>query len=314
MKNGFLALCVILTLTSCSLFRSLSSDDKPVAVNNPPPTNEKGETHDVPKRRVLVLKVFNLSAYGGEELANKAYVDARNTILSMEDTVAVKEEEVADPDAFFSQNQTLDRGKVMTWARAHNVAAVLYGQIEDVQMRESGDEEGLFRARSYAVNATVRFFLFDVATDRQLLGSAASAEATEEHTEFLGERSPQSFETDRSKGAVAKAMDKAFANLPAEMKKISWMGRIAKVDLHRYYINAGVQSGLAVGQLLKVYGEGLSVTDPQTGTFLGVAPGRFKGILKIIEHFGDNGAVAVVHSGAGFKEQDRVEVYSPPQK
>jgi hypothetical protein len=43
-----------------------------------------------------------------------------------------------------------------------------------------------------------------------------------------------------------------------------------------------------------------------------MAPGRFKGFLKVVDFFGEDGAIAIVHSGAGFQEKDRVEAYFPP--
>ena len=75
---------------------------------------------------------------------------------------------------------------------------------------------------------------------------------------------------------------------------------------------AGEMSGISRGQLLKVFGDGEPVTDLASQQFLGMAPGRFKGILKVVDYFGMDGAIAVIHSGAGFKEKDRVEIYSPP--
>jgi hypothetical protein len=44
-----------------------------------------------------------------------------------------------------------------------------------------------------------------------------------------------------------------------------------------------------------------------------VAPGPFKGILKVVDYFGGDGAVAVIHSGAGFRERDRVEMLAAPE-
>jgi hypothetical protein len=34
-----------------------------------------------------------------------------------------------------------------------------------------------------------------------------------------------------------------------------------------------------------------------------------KGSLEVISYFGQDGAIAVIHSGSGFKENDRIEMY-----
>ncbi len=301
----FAVLCLV--CVSCSLFRPNADDTAATAVQA-----QADAASAVVKKKILVLKFLNHSAYGGEELAAKATADTRNAVLAVTDTVLVPEGEGPPdegPDAL-----DYNRKSVEEWARAHGVAGIVLGAIEDLQIQESGEDVGLFRARYHTVNATVRVQLIEVGSDRELMSEQSSAEVMEEHTEFLGGRSPESYDAERGKGAVSKALTRSLASLPAQVRKIAWVGRIAKVDLHRYYINAGEESGLTLGQLLKVYGEGVPVIDPKSGTFLGTARGRFKGLLKVIDHFGGDGAVATLHSGGGFREQDRVEIFSPPQK
>jgi hypothetical protein len=77
----------------------------------------------------------------------------------------------------------------------------------------------------------------------------------------------------------------------------------------RVYVNAGRLSGLQVGDILKVTEEGDDVYDPDTGRFIGTAPGRLKGTIEVVSYFGKDGAIAVIHSGSGFQENDRVELY-----
>jgi hypothetical protein len=81
------------------------------------------------------------------------------------------------------------------------------------------------------------------------------------------------------------------------------------VSGERVFINAGRLSGLQVGDILKVTEEGDDVYDPENGRFIGTAPGRLKGTIEVVSYFGRDGAIAVVHSGSGFQENDRVELY-----
>ena len=71
----------------------------------------------------------------------------------------------------------------------------------------------------------------------------------------------------------------------------------------------GVRFFVRVGDLLKVIDTGSEIYDPEIGYHLGRVAGKTKGTLEIISYFGNDGAISVVHSGAGFKESDRVEVY-----
>ncbi len=95
----------------------------------------------------------------------------------------------------------------------------------------------------------------------------------------------------------------------ASLDKVSWEGRIAAINGDRIYLNVGRVSGLQVGDLLKVTEDGDDVYDPESGSHIGRVPGRLKGTLEVISYFGNDGAIAVIHSGSGFKENDKVELY-----
>ena len=127
---------------------------------------------------------------------------------------------------------------------------------------------------------------------------------------YTTEREPLSYDADNAKNAAARALDKPLKELDQHLARLGWSGRIAKIDFQRYYINAGEVSGLSRGQLLKVYGEGPPIFDPESNIFIGKAPGTFKGVLRIIDFFGRDGAVAVLHSGGNFKEKDRIEAFN----
>ncbi len=77
----------------------------------------------------------------------------------------------------------------------------------------------------------------------------------------------------------------------------------------RIFLNVGRISGLQIGDILKVSEEGDEIFDPQTGNYVGKAPGRLKGTLEVVSYFGQDGAISIIHSGAGFRENDRVELY-----
>ena len=275
---------------------------------------EKAKGEEILTKRILVLTFTNKTPYGGRELAEYAASSIRSEITKVSDEyVIVNEEDIEGAEDFISLNGTYNYRRIFERARAHGVSAIVTGAIEDLSIQDRGDEVGIFQTRYHTANAQVRLNLFDAGTEKTLMSKVANAEVTEEHTRFFKtERSPDSVDSDRSQGAVSKALEKLYSGFLQHAKKIAWVGRIAKIDLHRYYINAGEASGISRGQLLKVFGEGEAVTDQSSKRFLGMAPGRFKGILKVVDYFGLDGAIAVIHSGAGFRETDRVEIYSPP--
>jgi hypothetical protein len=264
------------------------------------------------KKRILVLSFKSRLGWGSQALLQRAKADARNKIAAAPDTLAVDERDVELPENLKKFETESDREALFAWARSKGISGVLSGSIEDLGVSETGDDIGLFRARKYQTTAKVRVELYDTTLGNRVLDKLATASVEEERTEILNDRSPASAEEDWGKEAVAAAVDRSLGGVGSYLGRIAWVGKIAKVEPPRLYINGGEASGLTRGQLLRVFSEGVPVMDPKSGTSLGLAPGRFKGLIKVVDLFGADAAVAVVHSGAGFKEQDPVEVYTPP--
>ncbi len=265
------------------------------------------------KKRLLILTFSNKAMHGGKELSEFAAQEVKSEVSKNAEYVIVPEEEIDGYEGFLTETGNYNYQFIFEKARAHGISAIVTGTIEDLRIQEKGDEVGLFQTRYHTVDAVVRLNLYDAGTEHNLMSKSATAQVTEEHTRFFSSnRSPDSYDSNRGRGAVTKALDKLYSSFMNQAKRIAWVGRIAKIDLHRYYINAGEMSGITRGQLLKVFGDGYPIKDYQTGSMLGMAPGRFKGILKVVDYFGQDGAIAIIHSGASFKEKDRVEIYSPP--
>ena len=64
-----------------------------------------------------------------------------------------------------------------------------------------------------------------------------------------------------------------------------------------------------MGDILKVMTEGQEIYDPESGALLGVSKGQVKGTLEVIDYFGPDGSVAILHSGGSVTEGDFVQLY-----
>ena len=76
--------------------------------------------------------------------------------------------------------------------------------------------------------------------------------------------------------SVRVAVRKAVPRMLKIARKMDWMGRVAKIIGTKVYINAGRNSGIQVGDILKVITEGQEVYDPETGALIGVSKGEIK--------------------------------------
>ena len=314
MRAFCLAMASLFLLSGCGSLFTPTDDEKPLSDPNKVASNNTTEEANKPRRkRLIVLPFLNKSRHGGDELANHARDIVYNSLVGSQEYQLVPNVEIEGWESFINDLGEYDFRKIYDKARGFAISGVVGGVIEDVIVRETGDETGLFRSRQFAVGARLRLKLFDANTERELMSRLTSADVIEERTEFFNTRKITNYDPERGKVAVQKALEKVVGVIPQYARKIAWSGRIAKVDMHRYYITAGETSGIPKGQLLKVFDDGQPIYDPDTKLLVGVAPGRFKGLLKVVDHFGDDGSVAVVHSGGGFKERDRVEIFSQLQ-
>lgn len=302
-----LCLTFVIPFMACSSMVTPPPAPETTQAAPPPPP----EPPPVVKKRVLVLKVLNRSQYPGTALVDQIYRETQRGVKRASDTVVVPQEEIAGFENFTFDDLSYDMKAIFTKARQNSIAGIVLGFLEDISVTEGGEESGLFRTQQFHTSARVSLQFLDVMTEREVATETNEATAVEETTSFFTSRAPAAEDGSQAKEAVSKALEPLITRFPTHMKRFEWMGRIARIERHRYYINAGEESGLLKGQLLKVSGESFAVEDPATGNLIGNAPGTFKGLLKVIDYLGRDGSIAVLHSGGGIREQDVVEIFSP---
>lgn len=216
----------------------------------------------------------------------------------------------------FSKYKTADNNydlkKLASMTNTMGIAAVIEGKILDIKVRRLGESVGVFRDLRALVDAKVRIRMVSSSNGKIIMDKVNSATVEARITRVLKDASTDKLIKDDPelvKRAVAAAFLGTVRDLVLAVDKLSWEGRVAMVSGDRIYINAGRMSGLQVGDILKVTEEGHEVYDPETGAYIGNAPGRMKGTLEVISYFGKDGAISILHSGSGIKENDKVELY-----
>ena len=87
------------------------------------------------------------------------------------------------------------------------------------------------------------------------------------------------------------AIFKFSKNIVDRMGTTDWSARVAQVDGGRVYIDAGKATGLALGAELEVLRPGKDIVSPTTGRSMGQTTTSI-GRVKVVEYFGEDGAVA----------------------
>lgn len=206
-----------------------------------------------------------------------------------------------------------DYPKIQSSARDKAVPLVLEWELAPLQVRQESDPVGIARERRRHIQVQLKSRMMDTRKGQILGNDLGVAEQEEREVLWWSKSDGKVSVTDYDRMTLEYFLRTAVGNLIPKVlgyaSKVAWTGRVAMIKGDRVYINVGRQSGVQVGDLLKVLESGDEVFDPETGDSIGKVPGRMKGTLEVISYFGNDGSIAVVHSGAGFQENDAIEYY-----
>lgn len=278
---------------------------------------DRAEKLGAPKKRILVLPFYNATPF----LKNANETDELGAFLADELTREIKSagraivpEDVRSADIsrdFFSGDKVKVSALVRE-GRKLGVSLVVIGRIKKVSYRQKADEVGLLRKRRSSAAAEVEMRLFDVTEGKEVLLDQRSGDSnSSKFNLFHSDEESDSSDSreDLVKEALTSAAQRLGKDVSRALEKVSWEGRIAKITQQAIFVNAGRASGLALGDILKVTSQGDDVYDPVTGAYLGRSAGAVKGTLEIVDFLGPDGSITKIHSGAGFVENDVVQLY-----
>lgn len=301
-----------LLVTGCSALSGRRAEKPaPIEVKDVP-ASARGE-EDAPRHRILVLPFLDERVDKSQTVGDVARQTViRELVRTRQFVVVALEDFPQDPKKFLTEENDYDLAQISKVASGMGVSAVLEGKVLNIRARRVGDSVGLIRQMKAQISTQVRMRIFAGKNGKEILNEVRTAD-TEATSTRMAERGDltQSLAEDPElvRTAIRKAFLSAVPNVLRSVEKLSWEGRVAMVSGERIFLNAGRLSGLQLGDILKVTEEGEDVYDPDTGRFIGTAPGRLKGTVEIVSYFGKDGAIAVIHSGSGFQENDRVELY-----
>jgi len=106
---------------------------------------------------------------------------------------------------------------------------------------------------------------------------------------------------------VTKFAQDNSLRVAGDLLRIPWFGRVEFIKEGKVYLNLGQNSGLKVGDRLKVVAPGKEVINPTTHSVLGYTADIPQGEVKVTELLGKTGAVATPLSGGPFKPNDKVK-------
>ncbi len=265
-----------------------------------------------PRKRLMVLPFLDISDKRPQELRDKARGAFIVDLNRSGELIALDSRELKIDLSKLMESSQYKLDEVAKAAHAMGVNAVLEGKILDIRIKRKSDNVGVVRHLSTVFEVVAQVRIVTARTGKEVFNTVKTVTVEEQ-----GVRVAERVETDRflanNPDLIEIIVKDAFLDFSpqviASLDRVSWEGRIAAINGDRLYLNVGKVSGIQVGDLLKVLEDGDDVYDPESGTHIGRVPGRLKGTLEVISYFGNDGAISIIHSGSGFKENDRVELY-----
>lgn len=298
-------------LTACNTVPVRTAQDrKQVEVRDVPYAARDGEEL---RKKVVILPILDARPTPGADVSELARrVIVRHLNETGQFVIVDASDFPKELKTYVTDAKEYDTAAVAKAAANLGLLAVVEGKILDVKARRKGDDIGLFRKVTAQVDVTAQVRVIGARSGKEIYSVVKQA-SVEAASTRVAEKSYRDVHLEQDPKLVMQGVAEAFrSTIPDIVKaveKLQWEGRVAMISGERIYVNAGRLSGLQVGDILKVVEEGDEVFDPETGAFIGYAPGRMKGTIEVVSYFGKDGAIGVIHSGSGFRQNDRVELY-----
>ncbi len=323
MKKTALSLVTTLNLlaflmSGCAAFAPMTEETKanePVAIRRKiKDVDYRSNSDDKEmKKRLVVLPFLDKDSLKRPETARKNAREAFINDLNLSEKFIVMDSDqlTVNPENYI-KNDEYDLKRLAQDSQKSGISSIVEGQIIDVRFKKRADQIGLVRNLEATYEVVVRLRIQSVQTGQEMFHTVKTVTLEDKNTR-VAERTSEDQVFLKNPELVEILIKDAFLDFSQQiqeaMDQVTWEGRIAAIRGDKVYLNVGRISGVQVGDLLKVVEDSSEIYDPEVGYNLGKVQGRTKGTLEIISYFGNDGAVAIVHSGAGFKESDRVEVY-----
>lgn len=307
-------LFLVTLLISCTAnpVRRRSSGDSGASSNYYSAPTQNLENYNPIKKKIALLPLYNESAFGKEDLAITATEELRRELSSTRDFLV-------DPEAsnMFGTSKEIFAGgglklsQLSRKAKLSGVNLVVFGRISEARVRQKTDEIGFVRKMKSYAQSIVEIRVFDVQSNKEIMNDKVDGNINDSAYRFFMDQKDSNLGYRRAllRYSVKVAVRRLIPKLIKLGAKLDWTGRVAKIIGSKVYLNAGRKSGINIGDILKIMTDGEEIYDPESGALLGVSKGQVKGTLEVVDYFGPDGSVAILHSGGTVTEGDFVQLY-----
>lgn len=261
------------------------------------------------KKRVVVLPFIDQTDHqeASRIKARNVFIDELN---KSEGVIALEANQLKHDVSKYLKNGEYDLVQLGKDSSNDGVSTLLEGKILRLQLKQNINLENKIQQARFEVEVRVR--LLNIRSGKEIFSVIKTVTIDDDNSKLTEPVSNDAF-FNKNPDLVTVLYKDAFLDFSTQiiesMTQVIWEGRIAALKDEKIFLNVGRVSGVQVGDILKVVEDGSEIYDPEIGYHIGKVKGQAKGTLEIVGFFGQDGSVSVIHSGAGFKENDRVELY-----
>ena len=251
-----------------------------------------------PKRRVGVVAFDNKTAYGQQRLGQAAS-DILITELVKTGKFIVVERDKLDKmldEQKLGLSGVIDSKTAAQMGKVLGLSAIVTGALSNFGVRTTGSEYIVVQSKRQEATCTVDIRVVDAETGQILLADSGKGVSKVSSGGFLGLGTKGGYAESIEGDALRAAVSQLIENITSQINKKPWSCRIAQVASGKIYLSAGTESGLEVGQKLKVYSQGAEIRDPDSGIVLGREEEEL-GTLEVASHAGEKLSLGKILKG-----------------
>lgn len=302
--KAFVFLGVISSLFACQSIERRGTE--PIKMVKDIPVNPRVDQGQM-KKRLMILPFNDVKGALSLEMNVAIKKSLIKELNKSPDVIAFDSKDLGIESVKLNANGSYELKDIVKSLKEYTVHSALEAEIKELKVKRSIPAKGIMKGITSEYECTIVVKVVNQ-HGRELLN----------HMKVVTYKDTGISSDDITKGQSTNPIvptlvkDTLFEFVPQITKSLEtmvWEGRIASLQGERVFLNVGKVSGLNVGDLLRVTEDGEEIFDTETGSFIGKSPGRLKGTLEVVSFFGQDGAIAVIHSGGGFRDNDRVELY-----
>jgi hypothetical protein len=277
----------------------------------PETPTSKAPINTQPAKKMLVFDFWNDSPLFDENFGSLVANLFKTQLADTQRILIPQNTTSRYPTSYFVKGDQIRTKDLLSEANHLGFSLALIGKINNITFTQNKDHFGVFRKKHSKASIEIEIKLFDVGSGEEILKEIQNYNAMH-YGYLLTETAPNASIEFQQKVTMVAAKEALKAFLPSILRsldKIDWQGRVIRCSGPQIYINAGKDTGLIVGDILKVFTPGEPLYDLETKTYLGSSQGHLKATLEVIEFIGADASATRLNTGGNVQAGDMIKLY-----